>query len=110
MREDPLVHPDKWLRPGKSPPGPFLLCKPHLTPGGSGVLSDPARIDEEFRKAWIPYFCRSGQREAIFEKFAQEFEGCPVVALAELTGEMLAEVFRGKGALQVVLMGGVGRN
>ena len=59
----------------------FLFCKPHLTPGGSGVLADPARIDEEFRKAWIPYFCRSGQREAIFEKFAQEFGSCPVVAL-----------------------------
>ena len=33
-----------------------------LTPGGSGVLADPAKIDEEFRKAWLPYFCRSGKR------------------------------------------------
>ena len=31
-------------------PAPFLQCEPHLTSGGSGVLSDPARIDEEFRK------------------------------------------------------------
>ena len=31
------------------------------------VVLDPARIDEEFRKAWLPYFCRSGQREASLE-------------------------------------------
>ena len=29
----------------------FLQCDPALTPGGSGVLSDPVRIDEEFQKA-----------------------------------------------------------
>ena len=27
-----------WLRPDLVPPAPFLQCKPHLTPGGSGVL------------------------------------------------------------------------
>ena len=32
----------------------LLQCKPHLT---SGVLADPAKIDEEFPKAWLPYFC-----------------------------------------------------
>ena len=46
-----MVHPFKWLRPDLVPPAPFLQCKPHLTPGGSGVLADPARIDEKFRKA-----------------------------------------------------------
>ena len=61
IREDPLVHPYRWLRPDLVPPAPFLQCEPHLTPG---VLADPARTDEEFRKAWLPYFCRSGQREA----------------------------------------------
>ena len=35
LREDPLVHPYKWLRPDLVPPAPFLQCKPHLTPGGS---------------------------------------------------------------------------
>ena len=34
----------------------FCSCKPHLTPSGSGVLADPARIDEEFRKAWASLF------------------------------------------------------
>ena len=52
--EDPMVHPYKWLRPNLVPPSLFLQCKPHLTPDGSGVLADPARIDEEFRKAWLP--------------------------------------------------------
>ena len=56
IREDPCVHPYKWLRPDLVPPAPFLQCKPHLSSGGSGVLSDPSRIDEEFRKAWLPYF------------------------------------------------------
>ena len=40
-----------------------------------GVLADPARIDEEFRKAWFPYFCRCGQREASLEEFDEEVEG-----------------------------------
>ena len=90
-------------------PAPFLRCKPHLTPGGSGVLADPAWIDEEFRKAWLPYFCRSGQREASFEEFALEVDGwlplLPVVTLPELTGGMLEEVVRRKSATAVSLDG-----
>ena len=72
IREDPLVHPYRWLRPDLVLPPPFLQCKPHLSPGGSGVLADPARIDGEFRKAWLTYFCRSGQREASLEEFTHE--------------------------------------
>ena len=75
------------------------LC---LTPGGSGVLSDPARIDEEFRKAWLPYFCRSGQRETSLDEFSFEVEGwlplLPEVHLPWLTGQMLADVVQRKGA------------
>ena len=73
----PWCIPIRWLRPDLVHPAPFLQCKPHLTPGGSGVLADPARIDEEFRKAWpgFPYFCRSGQREASLEEFDVEVEG-----------------------------------
>ena len=67
LREDPLVHPYRCLRPDLVPPAPFLQRKPRLTPGGSGVLSDSARIDEEFRKAWISYICRSGQRRTSLE-------------------------------------------
>ena len=44
----PMVHPYKWLPPHLVSPAPSLQCEPHLTPGGSGVLADPERIDEEF--------------------------------------------------------------
>ena len=57
IREDPLVRSCKWLRPELVSPAPVLQCGPHLTPGDSGVIADPARIYEEFRKAWLPYFC-----------------------------------------------------
>ena len=60
-----------WIR---DPPAPFLQCQPHLTPGGSGVLADPAR-NEEFRKAWLPSFCPSGQREASLDEFDGEVDG-----------------------------------
>ena len=54
MKEDPLVRPKKWLKPDLVLPAPFLQCHLCLTPGGSGVMADPARIVEEFRKAWLP--------------------------------------------------------
>ena len=96
------MHPCKWLRPDLVPPAPFLQCEPHLSPGGSGVLSDPSRIDEEFRKAWLPYFCRSGQREASLEEFDDEVEGWLLllsdVSLPCLTGQMLADVVQRKSA------------
>ena len=97
-----MMHPKRWLRPDLVPPAPFLQCQPHLTPGGSGFLADPARVDEEFRKAWLPYFCRSGQRDTSLEEFNQEVDGwlphLPEVALPRLTGQMLAGVIRREGA------------
>ena len=103
IREDPLVHPYRWLRPDLVPPSPFLQCEPHLTPDdGSGVLADPARTDEEFRKAWLPYFCRSGQRETSPDEFNEEVDGwlphLPEVHLPQLTGQVLADVVQRKGA------------
>ena len=56
LREDPFVRSCKWLGPDLVPLAPFLQCEPHLTHGGSGVPADPARIDEVFRKAWLPKF------------------------------------------------------
>ena len=102
IREDPLVHPYRWLRPDLVSPAPFLQCDPRLTPDGSGVLSDPNQIDEEFRKAWLPYFCRSGQRETSLDEFGFEVDGwlpiLPEVHLHRLTGQMLADVVQRKGA------------
>ena len=83
------------------PPAQFLQCEPCFTPCGSGVLSDPARIDAEFRKAWLPYFWRSGQRETSLDEFSFEVEGwlplLPEVHLPRLTGQMLADVVQRKG-------------
>ena len=77
IREDPLVHPYRWLRPDLVPPAPFLQCEPHLTPDGSGVLSDPVRIDEEFRKAWLPYFSVLGKgRQALTNSALRLMGGC----------------------------------
>ena len=83
------------------PPAPFLQCEPHRTLDGSGVLSDPARIDAEFRKAWLPYFCRCGQRETSLDEFGFEVDGwlplLPEVHLPRLTGQLLADVVHRKG-------------
>ena len=74
-----------------------MILSSHL-----GVLANPARIDEEFRKAWLPHFCRSGQRETSLEEFTLEVEDwlpvLPEVALPRLTGEVLAEVVLRKRA------------
>ena len=107
------MHPYKWLRPDLVPPAPFLQCKPHLTLGGSGVLADPAKIDEEFRKTCSPYFCRSGQKDTSLEEFSFEVEGwlplLPVFELPRLTGQMLVDVVHRKSATAGSLDGWVWR-
>ena len=72
MREDPLVHSYKWLRPDMVPPAPFLQCEPHLTPGVLGCL------------LIRPGLMRNSER--------------PGVHLPCLTGQMLADVVQRKGA------------
>ena len=112
IREDLLVHPCSWLRPDLVPLAPFLQCEPHLTTDGSGVLSDPHTIDEEFRKAWLPFFCRSGQRETSLDEFGFEVDWwlplLPEIHLPRLTGQMLADVVHRKGVTAGGLDGWVG--
>ena len=112
MREDPFVHPYKWLRPEPVSLAPFLQYDPALTPGGSGVLADLLRIDEDFRKAWLPFFCRSGQRETNLEEFAHEVEGwlpvLPQVVLPRLLEVCLLMWFIVRRLLLVDWMVGVG--
>ena len=66
------------------------------------MLADPARIDEEFQKAWFPYFCRSGRRETSLDEFDHEVGRwlplLPEVSLHRLTGRMLADVVQRKSA------------
>ena len=92
-----MVHPYRWL-----PPSPFLQCDRALTFGGSGVLADPVGTDQEFRKAWLPYFCRSGQRETSLDEFNSESDGwlprLGEFSLPALTRDVLFEVVKRKSA------------
>ena len=109
IREDPLVPLYRWLRPDLVPPAPFLQCRPHLAPNGSGVLSEPAGIDEEFRKAWLSHFCRSGQRETNLDEFNNEVDGWLLMLFSVRVPllEVLPMLFSVKVLLLVVLMGGL---
>ena len=82
---------------------PQLHCQLHLSLGGSGVLADPTRIGEEFRKGLASFFCRSGQREGSFDEFNREFDGrLPLlheVHFTLLTGQVFADVVQRKGAI-----------
>ena len=64
-------------------------------------ILDPNRIDAEFRKAWLPCFCCSGQRETSLDEFGFEVDGwlpiLPEIHLPRLTGQMLADVVLHKG-------------
>ena len=99
LREDPLVQPFHWLNLVLPPP--FVQCSLHLTPSGSGVLADPARIDGN-SESLASLICRSGQRKASLEEFTHEFESSlslhPEVSLPQLSGEVLAEVVHRKSA------------
>ena len=101
IREDFLVHPYRWLRLDLVPLAPFLQCEFHRTSDGSGVISDPNQINAEFRKVWLPYFCRSWQRETSLDEFGFEVDGwLPIlleVHLPRLTGQLLADVVLRQG-------------
>ena len=75
MLEDDKVHPYRWLKPDLVAPAPLLCCDPCLTVDGSGVLSSPDRIDEQFRAAWLPFFCRAGRSAADPSVFDREVGG-----------------------------------
>ena len=67
------------------------------------MLADPARIDEEFRKAWLPYFCRSlGKGIPALRRSIRRLKGgyhfYPRFSSPRLTGQMLADVVQRKGA------------
>ena len=62
FREDLSSRPYVWLRPDFVPPSPFLVVQDSHSQS-SRILVEPHLIDAEFRKAWMPYFCRSGHPE-----------------------------------------------
>ena len=59
LREDVSSGPYVWLRPDFVPPPPFLVVKDPRTKS-SRILVEPHLVDAEFRKAWMPFFCRFG--------------------------------------------------
>ena len=75
MLEDDKVHPYRWLKSDLVALAPFLCCDPRLTVDGSGVISDPDRIDEQFRVAWLPFFCRAGRGAVDLSAFDREVGG-----------------------------------
>ena len=82
------------------PPAPFLSCDPGDTVDGSGVLVEPHAIDEQFRKAWMPFFCRRDRGNADLDAFrAVAEELTPLlgeVRLPPLSGDMLYDVVKSK--------------
>ena len=94
LREDVSSRPYVWLRPDFLPPSPFLVVKDPQTPS-SQILVEPHLIDAEFRKAWMPFFCRSVVTPDQFLGFVghllpQE----PQFDLPRITGRDLQEVAR----------------
>ena len=68
LREDMGSRPYAWLRPDYVFPAPFLVVK-DSEQETSRILVEPHLIDAEFRKAWFPFFCRSGHPVVTVDQF-----------------------------------------
>ena len=86
------IHIDGFVRTLCCLP-PFLICDPKDSVDGSGVLVEPHAIDEHFRKAWMPLFCRGARGSADLDAFRAVAEDLtPLfdeVNLPPLSGDML---------------------
>ena len=87
LREDLGSRPYSWLRPDFVPPSPFLVIKDPQTQS-SRILVEPHLIDAAFRKAWLPFFCRSGHN--VVTPSPQE----PCLDLPRIPGRDLQELAR----------------
>ena len=110
LLEDLSLRPYVWLRPDFVSLS-FLVVKDPQA-GSSRILVEPHLIDAEFRKAWLPFFCRSGHPVVTPDQFL-DFVGHllpqePYLDLPKITGRDLQEVARVKNLLLVVWMGGLG--
>ena len=80
-------------------PSPFLIVKDPQSQV-SWILVEPHLTDAEVRKAWMPFFCRSGHLVITPDQFL-EFVGHllpqePQFDLPRITGRDLQEVAKGK--------------
>ena len=99
LREDLSSRHYVWLRPDFVPPSPFLVVNDPQTQS-SRILVEPHLIDAEFRKAWMPFFCRSGHLVVTPDQFLG-FGGHllpeePYLELPRISGRDLQEVARVK--------------
>ena len=98
--KDPLVHPYRLPRPVFVPPAPLIKCNPEDTVDGCGVLVEPAAIDGQFAKAWMPFSCSGARGGADLDSFrAVAEELTPLldeVQLLPLSGDMLHEAVQKK--------------
>ena len=60
VREDPLVHPYRWLRPDLVPPAPFLQCKLILLLVVLVSFQILLGLMKNSERPGFPAFCRSG--------------------------------------------------
>ena len=102
LREDFSSRPYACLRPDFVPPSPLLVVKDPQTKS-SRILVEPHLIDAEFRKAWMPFFCRSGHPLVTVAQFL-DFVGHllpqePYLDLPRITGRDLQEVARAKKSI-----------
>ena len=68
LREDLGSRSYAWLRPDFVPLSPFLDVKDPQTQS-SRILVEPHLIDAEFRRAWMPFFCRSDHLVVTLDEF-----------------------------------------
>ena len=101
LLEDPLVRPYLWLRSD--------MVLPSFSLGVIVPTNDPALIDEEFQKAWLPYFSRSARGHSSLSDFEGEVEGwlrtSDEVDSPTMSAKMLLDVVRKKS----MTAGGEGR-
>ena len=79
---------------------PLLLLLRIIRLESSRILVEPHLIDAEFRKAWMPFFCRSGHPVVTADQFL-DFVGHilpqePFLDLPRITRRDLQEVARAK--------------
>ena len=68
LGEDLSARPYAWFRPDFVPPSPFLVIRDPEAQT-SRILVEPHLMDAEFRKAWMPFFCRSGHLVVAVDQF-----------------------------------------
>ena len=99
LREDLSSRPYVWLRPDFVSPSPFLVVQDPQTQS-SRILVEPHLIDAEFRKVWMPFFCRSGHLVVTLGQFlgfiGHLLHQEPYLDLPRITERDLQEVARAK--------------